>query len=113
MSSVLPSNAPAVPTNGQSKRIRTSRTTLFSEVTRLSSTSATKPLVLQTPSVAVLALGTSHVATLHFEAQPFLRECVEQVLDAFATTEEVSRNGLRSQLRSVFLQDRTYLELCF
>jgi hypothetical protein len=85
MSSVPSSNAPAVPTNKQSKRIRISRTTLISEVARLSSTPTTKPLVLQTPSVAVLALGTSHVATLHLEAQPFLRECVEQVRGAFAT----------------------------
>ena len=85
MSSVPPSNAPAVPTNGQSKRSRTSRDTLISEVARPSSMQATKPVVLQTPLVVALALGTSHVKTLHLDAQPFLRECVEQVLGAFAT----------------------------
>jgi hypothetical protein len=42
-------------------------------------------LVLQTPLAAALTLGTSHIATLHIEAQPFLLDGVEKVLGAFAT----------------------------
>ena len=30
-------------------------------------------------------MGTSHVATLHEEAQPFLQQCVKESLGAFAT----------------------------
>ena len=87
MSSVPSSNAPAVPTNGQNKRSRTSRATSvsFSEDVRPSSTPIAKLLVLQTPLAAALALGTSHVETLHNEAQPFLRDGVEKVLGFFAT----------------------------
>ena len=37
------------------------------------------------PLVIALELGTTYVATLHEEAQPFLRLCVEQTLSSFAT----------------------------
>ena len=82
MSSVLPSNASAVPNIGQNKR---SRASLPTEGSCPTSTPVAKPPVIKTPSVVVLELGTSHVATLHEEARPFLRERVAQALSAFAT----------------------------
>ena len=85
MSLVAPSDAPAVPTNGQSKRSRTCRAPSTSEGARPSSTPTKQPPVLQTPLAAALALGMSHVATLHKEAQPFLQELIKQVLGEFAT----------------------------
>ena len=85
MSSVSPSNVPAVPNNGQNKRSRTGRAVLSTEGSRPTSTPAPKPLVIKTPLVIALELGTTYVATLHEQAQPFLRECVEQTLISFAT----------------------------
>jgi len=86
MSLVPLSSAPAVPTNGQNKRSRSSHTPFFvAEGARPASTPITKPLVLQMSLVAALALGMSHVAPLHNEAQPFLQENIKQVLGEFLT----------------------------
>ena len=85
MSLVPPSNVSAVPNNGQNKRSRTGRAVLSTESSRPTSTPAPKPPVVKTPLVIALELGTTYVATLHEEAQPFLRLCVEQTLSSFAT----------------------------
>ena len=82
MSSVSPSNVSAVPNIGQNKR---SRASLPTEDSRPTSPPVAKPPVIKTPLVVALEMGTSHVATLHEEAQPYLREFVKETLGAFAT----------------------------
>jgi len=91
MSSETPSNAPAVPTSGSSKRTRRAERSGRAPSARpdtrpdSSSTALSKPPVLQTPLAVALAMGTSHVETLHREAQPFLQELLGSVLGQFAT----------------------------
>ena len=84
MSSEPSSNTPTVPTSGSSKRTRRAERSGRAP-SETSSTAPTQPPVLQTPLVAALTMGTSHVETLHREAQPFLKELLGTLLGQFAT----------------------------